>query len=97
MARFPLPILGSSGLAARHMSLAGETSGFPEAQVGVLPPQVLRHLVWSTVSNSVALAAPSNDRSEVLDSCDERFARGETRPPLLNVLLQGRQGRIASE
>jgi hypothetical protein len=60
MARFPLPILGSSGLAARHMSLAGETSGFPEAQVGVLPPQVLRHLVWSTVSNSVALAALSN-------------------------------------
>jgi hypothetical protein len=53
-------MLGSSRLAARQMWLAGETSGFREARVGVLPPQMLRHLVWSTVSNSVALAALSN-------------------------------------
>jgi hypothetical protein len=39
---------------------AVNTSGFCESQVCVLSPKVLRHLVWTTVSLSVALLAPSN-------------------------------------
>jgi len=39
---------------------AVDTSGFCESQIGVLSPKVLRHLVWTTVSLSIALRAPSN-------------------------------------
>lgn len=53
-----------NGLAGpRSTSLvlpAVDISGFCESQIGVLPPKVLRHLVWTTVSLSIALRAPSN-------------------------------------
>jgi hypothetical protein len=73
---------------------AVDTSGFCESQIGVLSPKVLRHLVWTTVSLSVALRAPSNG-AQVQPWTLEMNALLMARPVCISLECLGASGVVA--